>query len=373
MSNFRWFAVFSWLAAVFLLSLPRVVLATPDLGGNCKACHGRNDAAKATVQASKTFPIASRKDGGTNTNSLPVFEALPGATVSLAEMVNNTGGTKYSVALTGRITGTSAKGYVSLASGGILGAFNSGTNTLKFTTDSAWTSATSSPVTWNYVGPNSATTGHLVLYNMTVNASTIPDFYALTFQTAGGIEDWNATQEFYLRVLFPGWKALASGSYNQAANWTAGAVPTGVGATAIFPANITAPSTLTLDSPVTAGTINFNSALPYTVAGPSNLSLQVGSGNASINLQAGSHQISAPVVLLSDAVINGPGALDLSGGVSGTHVLSVASGTLSASRIATTTLAVGAAPAATVPEPGTLIVLGTGIMGLFLCLRRRKL
>ena len=54
MSNSRWIAGFSCLAAVLLLSLPSVVRATPSQGGNCKACHGTSDASKAQVQAWKS-------------------------------------------------------------------------------------------------------------------------------------------------------------------------------------------------------------------------------------------------------------------------------------------------------------------------------
>ena len=55
------------------------------------------------------------------------------------------------------------------------------------------------------------------------------------------------------------WKGPGGGSYNLASNWTNNIVPNGVDATANFLENIAAPSTVTLDSPVTLGTLNFSS------------------------------------------------------------------------------------------------------------------
>jgi hypothetical protein len=62
--------------------------------------------------------------------------------------------------------------------------------------------------------------------------------------------------------------------------------------------------TVTLDTPRTAGTLNFNNAgASYTIDG-SALTLQVTSGSAALNVFAGSHTIAADVTLASDANVD---------------------------------------------------------------------
>jgi uncharacterized protein YjbI with pentapeptide repeats len=152
------------------------------------------------------------------------------------------------------------------------------------------------------------------------------------------------------------WKGPGGGSFNLASNWKNGSVPNGVDAIASFSENITAPSTVTLDSPVTLGILNFNSSQSYTLAGTGSVTLQVSSGTASINVQAGNHEISVPVVMNSDTVVSGAGTLDLSGGITGNHSLTVL-GTLTATSIQVDTLTIGGAGATAVPEPSTIALL----------------
>ena len=160
------------------------------------------------------------------------------------------------------------------------------------------------------------------------------------------------------------WKGPGGGSFNLASNWANNIVPNGVNAMATFSGNITAPSTVTLNSPVTLATFEFNSLQSYTIAGSSNLTLEVPSGTASINLQTGSHEISVPVIINSDTVISGAGSLDLSGGISGNHTLTVL-GTLTTTSIQVDTLTIGGAGAMAVPEPSAFVLLGVGVFGLF--------
>ena len=153
------------------------------------------------------------------------------------------------------------------------------------------------------------------------------------------------------------WKGPGGGSYNLASNWANNAVPNGVDAIANFSRNITAPSTVTLDSPVTLGTLVLNSPQSYTIAGAANLILQ-SSGTASINVLTGNHEISVPVVINSDTVINAAGTLNLSGGITGNHALTVL-GTLTATSIQVDTLTIGTTEAMAVPEPSTFVLILT--------------
>jgi hypothetical protein len=83
-----------------------------------------------------------------------------------------------------------------------------------------------------------------------------------------------------------------SGNYSNAGNWSGG-VPNGAGLKAGFSGN-SAPSTVTVDVPVTLRSMSFNSPNSYTVAGANTITL-AGEQNSFIN-NGGSHTISVPVV-----------------------------------------------------------------------------
>jgi fibronectin-binding autotransporter adhesin len=140
------------------------------------------------------------------------------------------------------------------------------------------------------------------------------------------------------------WNVAGGGSWTASANWLNGFIPQNAGNTANFDNAITAPSTVTLDSSQTVGTVNFNSSNTYTLATGTagTLILNNGSSSAAINDLGGKHVISAPLVLNSSAVItvaNAGDSLLLSGGVSGTGGLTVAgSGKVSLSGNASNTV-----------------------------------
>jgi len=91
------------------------------------------------------------------------------------------------------------------------------------------------------------------------------------------------------------WALSGDGSYNQSANWTNNRVPGGVNALANFVGGISGASTLTVDSPVTVGTINFDNAHSYTISGTASITLQSSGGPAQIDVQQGEHTITAPL------------------------------------------------------------------------------
>jgi len=106
------------------------------------------------------------------------------------------------------------------------------------------------------------------------------------------------------------WKVDAGGSWFDATNWT-GAVPNGVGAEANFLGAITANRSVNADSPVVAGTLRFNNTHSYVIGGASTMTLQVASGNALVDVQAGTHQINLPLTIASNANLQVAGGATL--------------------------------------------------------------
>ena len=97
------------------------------------------------------------------------------------------------------------------------------------------------------------------------------------------------------------WNLTGGGTWNNAANWSQGTVPQNAGDNANFGSSITAPSTVTVDSAVTVGTISFsNSTQTYTIGGSQGVTMQSTSGNATIQDLAGSHTISTPITMASN-------------------------------------------------------------------------
>jgi hypothetical protein len=81
-------------------------------------------------------------------------------------------------------------------------------------------------------------------------------------------------------------------------------VPNGPDHSATFGASITSPRTVTLDSPQSVGSINFSSPIAYTIAGSNALTIDGVRNQGVIAVTAGSHTISAPVVLNEDTTIS---------------------------------------------------------------------
>ncbi|HEY7088522.1 MAG TPA: PEP-CTERM sorting domain-containing protein [Tepidisphaeraceae bacterium] len=93
----------------------------------------------------------------------------------------------------------------------------------------------------------------------------------------------------------PEWFVDASGNSSGTGNWMLGYSPNGIGEIARFGNAITGPQTITLDVPTTLGTIKFDSANKYTIAGSSTLTLSA-IGEPRVTVLNGSHDITAPVV-----------------------------------------------------------------------------
>jgi len=108
------------------------------------------------------------------------------------------------------------------------------------------------------------------------------------------------------------WKSAVSGNWGDATKWTGG-VPNAQGASATFSAAALAPVTVTLDSPVTLGTLQLgnsaSSSVGYTLSGSgaNTLTFNNGGRGATIAVTDGAHAINAPVVLNDDLIVEAGG------------------------------------------------------------------
>lgn len=99
------------------------------------------------------------------------------------------------------------------------------------------------------------------------------------------------------------WTSSASGNWSSSPNWwstnwfndPSNMSPNAAGQAVILGSAITAPTTITLNSPATIGALTFDNANAYTVAGASMLTFSPSSGSSSLAVNSGSHTISAPV------------------------------------------------------------------------------
>lgn len=99
------------------------------------------------------------------------------------------------------------------------------------------------------------------------------------------------------------WNVDSEGVASDAGNWIGG-VPNGVDAAARFLGKITAGRTVAVDAPLTLGSISFDNANSYVLAGTSTLRLETTSGLAMVHVQAGTHRINVPTMIASDAYLS---------------------------------------------------------------------
>jgi len=128
----------------------------------------------------------------------------------------------------------------------------------------------------------------------------------LAFGDLGSPEDGQVVWD-YLRWTNAGafapngsaWSLNSSGDWNKGSNW-GGAVPNAADATASFPNTITSARTIFTDTPVTVGTMKFDSGNSYQIAGNGSLTIATSTGSGSISVLSGSHKINLPLVFASD-------------------------------------------------------------------------
>ncbi|MDD4019365.1 MAG: hypothetical protein PHV28_15650, partial [Kiritimatiellae bacterium] len=121
------------------------------------------------------------------------------------------------------------------------------------------------------------------------------------------------------------WVSGSDGDWSAAGNWSGG-VPDGADANALFLTNAASALTVTLDAPVTVGSLVFSNAAPYTLAGTQTLALAAASAQqAGLVVQAGQHTVAAPLALAGGTLAQ-PSAgswLTLAGNISGAGSLTV--------------------------------------------------
>jgi glucuronoarabinoxylan endo-1,4-beta-xylanase len=222
-------------------------------------------------------------------------------------------------------------------------------------------------VTWALAsGPGSITIGGLYTPPYATGSATV--------QASSGSFVSMATATFATQ---PQWNAAASGSWNGSGNWvdvltsnTIAAPGTrGVLGDALTFAAATGPvARLDGANPVLASIAFNNAVTSYTIAQGSggSVTLQGVSGNASVSVQAGTHTISAPLILASNTSFNtatgtsltvnfpisGPGSLTASG--SGTLYLSAANSFTGGTVVSSGTLV--ATSASALPDGSSLTV-----------------
>ena len=97
------------------------------------------------------------------------------------------------------------------------------------------------------------------------------------------------------------WVINGSGDWNISGNWANGVVPNAPGATAELFGAINAPQTIFTNVPVTVGFLNINNANTYVISGAGNMTLQVNTGTAGIQVAQGAHKINLPFRFASHA------------------------------------------------------------------------
>jgi hypothetical protein len=102
--------------------------------------------------------------------------------------------------------------------------------------------------------------------------------------------------------ITPQWTNPAGGSWTSDANWSLG-YPSAPDQPANFLSAPAAPTTVTLSSPQTAGSLTFDNAHPYALTGPGPLTLQSTLGSPAITVLAGHHTIATTLALPAPATL----------------------------------------------------------------------
>ena len=164
-----------------------------------------------------------------------------------------------------------------------------------------------------------------------INAALTAGSYYLQVQSAGGKNSTGTeTAQYYdmgsyfltgslIAATTSTWAVDSDGNWTTPSNWIGGA-PNAIGQTANLGTFITSARTITLNAGQLVGTLNFSSPAGYTIAGTGTLILDVASGQAAINVTAGSHTIGTAVILNDDLTVTSASktGLNITGNITAT-------------------------------------------------------
>jgi beta-glucanase (GH16 family) len=102
----------------------------------------------------------------------------------------------------------------------------------------------------------------------------------------------------------PTWSTDSDGDWHDPSRWGGDGVPNHTGANAKFLGPISAPRTITLAAPTTAGKLFFDGPAAYAIAGPAALTLNTPAREARLEVLGGSHTIAAPLVMQKHTTVN---------------------------------------------------------------------
>jgi hypothetical protein len=163
----------------------------------------------------------------------------------------------------------------------------------------AYTFTVSSAPSGNVTGGSQTFTGQISM------TSGGPSQFAIYNNNGEGGSDIQFNNLAITSVLAPQqWVSANSGDWNAVSNWS-GVVPNAVGAEADFFGAITAsPQTVYTNLPITVGTLHFNNANEYVIAGAPTLTLQTTTGNALVQVDQGTDELDLPLTIASNTVFN---------------------------------------------------------------------
>ena len=127
---------------------------------------------------------------------------------------------------------------------------------------------------------------------------------------------------------FFSWNENSSGDWNEATNWTLDTIPNTNQRTAVFGGATTSPRVVYNNAALTVKGLRFASSTQYALAGTGTITLSAVSGNATIDVVQGTHQIQAAVTLGSNTDIDASsGSVDFNNVLNiGTRTLNIQSG-----------------------------------------------
>jgi hypothetical protein len=143
----------------------------------------------------------------------------------------------------------------------------------------------------------------------------------------------------YPEILDLAWSNAAGGSWGVPDNWNPRGVASGNTKNVTFGDVITSNQTIISDTAITAKSVSFDNSNSYAIAGTASLTLEADTGNAALNVSAGSqgdHEVQLDLVLGSntDVNANSESALTLNGQLNlGGNTLDVQSGRLNINNI----------------------------------------